>query len=100
MEQNQTSIAQYFEQQKNQLERIERATLAQKKVLNFEEFCIYLGISESHGYKMTSARKVEYSQPNGKMIYFDREVVDKYLLSNTVKTKTQLEKEVMGGRSK
>lgn len=100
MAENQISIAQYFEQTNERLERIERSSLAQKSVLNFEEFCIYTGLSSSFAYKLTSARAIEYSQPNGKKIYFNRQVVDAYLLSNPVKTKNQLAKEVLGGRGK
>lgn len=79
-----------FKTFQEQLDRIERASLGQKAVLNFEEFCTYTGISISFAYKLTSARAIPYSQPNGKKIYFDRLEVDKWLLSNPVKSKAQL----------
>ena len=100
MAENQISIAQYFEQTNQRLERIERASLAQKTVLNFEEFCIYVGISKSWGYKLTSQREVPHYKPNDKTIFFDRIEVEKWLLQNPVKTQKQLEKEVLGGRGK
>ncbi len=78
---------------KNQLDRIERASLGQKPVLNFEEFCTYTGIRPSFAYKLTSGRAVPYSQPNGKKIYFDRAEVDKWLLQNPIKTASQLKAE-------
>lgn len=93
-------MEQNFQTIQAQLDRIERASLGQKTVLNFEEFCTYVGISASFAYKLTSSRAISYSQSNGKKIYFDREIVDSYLLSNPVKTKKQLEKEVLGGRGK
>lgn len=93
-------MEQNFQTIQAQLDRIERASLAQKTVLNFEEFCIYTGLSASFAYKLTSSRVIPYSQPNGKKIYFDRQIVDNYLLSNPVKSKKQLEKDALGGRLK
>jgi hypothetical protein len=90
-------MEQNFQTLKQQLDRIERASLGQKTVLNFEEFCLYTGISASFAYKLTSGRCIQYSQPNGKKIYFEREIVDKWLLQNPVKTQKQLSKEVLGG---
>jgi excisionase family DNA binding protein len=93
-------MEQQFQSLKQQLDRIERASLGQKPVLNFEEFCLYTGISQSFAYKLTSGRCIPYSQPNGKKIYFDRLEVDKWLLKNPVKTTPQLKNEVRGGGAK
>jgi excisionase family DNA binding protein len=64
-----------------QLERIERASLAQKKALTFKEACSYTNFSESYMYKLTSGGIVPYSKPNGKTIFFDREKLDHWMLS-------------------
>jgi excisionase family DNA binding protein len=100
MAENQISLAQYFEQNNQRLDRIERATLAQKTVLTFDEFCRYTGISKSWGYKLTSARAVPHYKPNDKAIYFQKEEVDKWLLQNPIKTTSQLKLEAKGGRTK
>lgn len=94
MAENQNLMAQYFEQTNARLERIERATIAQKAVFNFEDFCIYTGISKSWGYKLTSQRQVPHYSPNGKTLYFDKVEVDKWLLQNPIKTVKQLETEI------
>ena len=52
MAENQVSFSDLTER----LERIEKGLLSQKTVLNFTDFCIYVGISKSHGYKLTSTR--------------------------------------------
>jgi excisionase family DNA binding protein len=96
----QITTAQVVEHFNQRFDRLEQASISQKAVLNFEEFCKYLGISKSFGYKLTSSRALPFSCPNGKTIYFDRLDVDKYLLQNPVKSKKQLEKEVLGGRAK
>ena len=82
---------------KEQLDRIEAGLLAQKTVLNFDDFCRYVGISKSYGYKLTSGRSVPHSCPNGKTLFFEKAQVDSWLLQNPVKTTLQLKKEVKGG---
>jgi excisionase family DNA binding protein len=57
-------------------------TLLQKEILNFHEAAIYLDVSPSHLYKMTSASKVPYYKPNNKKIYFTRKDLDVWILSN------------------
>ena len=73
------------------LYNIEGLLLSQKKVLNAEEFCRYTGLSKSAMYKLTSAKKIPYSNPNGKLIYFDRDAVDVYLLSNPMSLQNDIE---------
>ena len=56
---------------------------SQNKVLTFEQGCIYLGYAKSYVYKLTSAGILPYSKPNGKSIFFDREKLEAWMLSNT-----------------
>ena len=100
MEQNQISIIDAFQHLNQRLDRLEQVSLAQKTVLNLDEFCRYTGISKSFAYKLTSSRAIPFSCPNGKTIFFSKEIVDNWLLQNPVKTKKQLEKEVLGGKKK
>jgi excisionase family DNA binding protein len=53
-----------------------------KRVLNFDEACQYLGYKKSYVYKLTSAGVLPYSKPNGKRIYFDRILLEEWMLSN------------------
>ena len=53
-----------------------------KRVLNFEEACDYLGYKKSYVYKLTSSGVLPYSKPNGKRIFFDRELLEEWMLSN------------------
>lgn len=69
--------------------------LMEKNILTFSEACAYTGFAESYMYKLTSARKIPHSKPNGKKIFFDKELLDKWLLSNPVKTKEEINKEAV-----
>lgn len=54
-----------------------------KRVLTFEEGCKYLGYAKSYVYKLTSGGILPYSKPNGKSIFFDREKLETWMLSNS-----------------
>lgn len=65
-------------------------TMLTKKVLTFSETANYMGISKSCLYKMTMNRTIPHYKPNGKMIYFEREEVEAYLLSVRIKPQTEI----------
>jgi excisionase family DNA binding protein len=53
------------------------------KVLTFKQGCEYLGYAKSYVYKLTSAGILPYSKPNGKTIFFDRQKLEEWMLSNS-----------------
>jgi excisionase family DNA binding protein len=53
-----------------------------KKVLTFDEVVFYTGYSRSYLQKLTSGGIIPHSKPNGKAIFFDREKLEEWLLSN------------------
>lgn len=77
------------------LDRIERLLVSNKKVLTFEQACDYTGISRSYLYKLTSQNKVPFSKPNGKVIFFDKEKLDTWLLQNSSKSQNEIEQEAL-----
>lgn len=77
------------------LDRIERLIIANKKVLTFDEACDYTGISRSYLYKLTSSGVIPYSKPNGKVIFFDKEKLDKWLLKNARKSADEIKEEAL-----
>lgn len=76
---------------KEQLNRIEAGVLGQKNVLTFDEAATYMGISKSHLYKMTMLGSIPHFKPRGKMIYFDRESLEKFLLQNRITPADEIE---------
>lgn len=79
------------------LERIEKLLIEQqtmhKKVLNFNETCQYLELSQSHLYKLTSTGAIPHYKPNGKKIYFQREELDQWLLRNRMTSQDEIEQQ-------
>lgn len=78
-----------------QLDRIEQLIIADKRVLNFDEACNFTGISRSFMYKLTSSRQIPHCKPNGKLIYFEREKLEKWLLQNYKQSNAELEEEAL-----
>ena len=79
------------------LESIERMLIEQnmlkKEVLNFNEAAIYLEVSHSHLYKLTSLGNIPAYKPNGKKLYFNRRELDAWLLSNKQASTSEIELE-------
>jgi len=63
-----------------------------KTVFNFVEACKYIGISESHGYKLTSKGLIPFSK-RGRKNYFDKEKLDEWLLEHSSKSASTLRSE-------
>ena len=62
---------------------------SKSKVLTFEQGCQYLGYAKSYVYKLTSAGILPFSKPNGKTIFFEREKLEDWMLSNSSTTKEE-----------
>ena len=77
------------------LNRIERLIIANKKVLTFDEACDYTGLSRSYLYKLTSSGVIPHSKPNGKIIFFDKEKLNKWLLKNARKSAGEIKEEAL-----
>lgn len=72
------------------LSKIEKLLLGTKKVLTFDELVEYTGLSKSYLYKLTASAKIPHSKPSGKVLFFDKEKIDKWLLDNNIKSEQEL----------
>lgn len=75
----------------DRLRNIETLLQSQKAVLNLEEVAAYTGLSKSSLYKRTSTGGIPCYKPNGKHIYFNKNEIDKWLLSNRKATNEEIE---------
>lgn len=74
--------------------KLDEQNLLQKTVLNFNEACSYLDVSQSHLYKLTSTRQIPHFCPQGKKLYFNRTELDAWLQRNRQSTSEEIEHEV------
>ncbi len=70
---------------------IEKLLQSQKNVLTFDEGAKFTGIGKSHLYKLTSAGTIPHYKPRGKMVYFDRAELEKWLLQNRITPTDEIE---------
>ncbi len=66
----------------NRISLLENCIYTAKRVFTFQEACMYIGVSESMLYKLTSAKEIPHYKPRGKMLYFAKEELDEWLLQN------------------
>lgn len=79
-------------QKSNELAKL---LVSQKAVFNVEDLSIYTGLSKSAIYKLTSGKKLRFSCPSGKLLYFKKDDVDSFLLSNPVETLDDIHQEAI-----
>ena len=65
------------------------------KLFNVEEAALYLKVSKSHIYKLTSAKLIQFSKPTGKAILFRKSDLDCFVNENKLKTSAQIENEAI-----
>ena len=67
----------------NKLTSIERRLMEQNllqiEIFTFAETCLYLDLSSSHLYKLTSSNTIPCYCPQGKKLYFRRSELDLWL---------------------
>ena len=64
--------------------------VCQKEILTLDEAALYIGMTPSALYKLTSLRKIPFSKPNGKNCFFRRTELEAWLMSNPVATSDEL----------
>lgn len=66
----------------DRLSNLEKLAISYKDILTLQETAMYLGVSLSQLYKLTSTNNIPHYKPRGKMCYFERKELDKWLLRN------------------
>jgi excisionase family DNA binding protein len=90
----------------SELQELKNLTLLNaKQALTMSDTALLTGLSKSHIYKLVCAKKIPYyKSQGGKLTYFDKSELNKWLLQNRVKTSDELETEaatyVVTGKAK
>jgi len=61
-----------------------------KDTFTMKELVMYTGLSKQTLYKLTSKRKIPFYSPNGKVLYFDKKEIDKWLKTNRTPTEDEM----------
>jgi excisionase family DNA binding protein len=65
-----------------------------KDILNLNEAASFTGLSKSCIYKLTMKRKISFSKPGGKLIFFQRRALEKFMLGNFQKSNEEIKNEL------
>ena len=71
----------------------ELAVLGSKQALTMNDVSTLTGLSKSHLYKLVCRKQIPHYKSGGKLTYFDKDEVTKWLLKHRVKTADELEAE-------
>ena len=66
----------------HRIEVLENTLSAAKEVLTLEEAALFMGISKSSPYKMTHRHELPFFRPYGKLIYFEKAELLKWMRQN------------------
>ena len=78
---------------KNELQELKNLTLlGVKQALTMNDASLFTGLSKSHIYKLVCTKKIPYYKSDGgKLTYFDKDEVTKWMLQNRVSTSSEIE---------
>ena len=66
----------------HRIEVLENTLNVAKEVLTLEEAALFMGISKSSLYQMTHRHELPFFRPNGKLIYFEKAELLKWMRQN------------------
>jgi len=80
-----------------ELQELKNLTLlGVKQVLTMSDCALLTGLSKSHIYKLVCAKKIPYYKgQGGKITYFDKGEVTRWMLQHRVKTSSEIEIEAV-----
>jgi excisionase family DNA binding protein len=88
----------------SEIKEIKKLLLAQnlqkKEFLTVEETTVYLQLSKSCLFKMTSNKEIPFYKPGGKKLYFRKPELDEWVFKNRIPSNYELESEVENYLSK
>ena len=74
----------------HRIEVLENTLNVAKEVLTLEEAAFFMGISKSSLYKMTHRHELPFFRPNGKLIYFEKTELLKWMRQCRVKADSEI----------
>lgn len=77
-----------------QLREIRNATLLQSKdIYNMDEACLFLGVKKTYLYELVRNKRIKYfKSAGGKLTYFKRSDLEKWMLAVGMPTQSELER--------
>lgn len=68
-------------------------TMQNDDPVNLDQACNFLGIKKSYLYQLTHKKQIPFYKPNGKMIFFSKNDLRKWLFRNRHKSLQEIQKD-------
>ncbi len=74
--------------------------IAEKDILSFKEALLYMDVSESFLYKLTAKKAIRFTKPNKGKLFFEKKILNEWMLQNPSEDKNNLEEHVFNHLAK
>jgi excisionase family DNA binding protein len=64
-----------------------------KEIFTLEEAALYIGVSRSQMYRLTHLHMIPFYKPSGKLVFFEKAELNKWLRQDQVKSDSKIEVE-------
>ena len=78
----------------DKLDEVLELLKAPKQLMNMEQLSQYISMSKSAIYKLTSTHQIPFYRPSGKIIFFEKEEIDKWMRRNRVRSMDEIREQV------
>ena len=73
------------------VELLEKKMAGVNDIMTIDEASLYTGLAKSYLYKLTSKNEIPYYKPLGKIVYFEKAELDKWLRLNHISSVEEIE---------
>ena len=70
--------------------------MQERTLLTTEEAANYMGIKKSYLHKLMMKKEIPFFKPNGKLCYFDRQDLDKWMRRIRIASNQEIDSQVQG----
>ena len=70
--------------------------MQERTLLTTEEAASYMGIKKSYLHKLMMKKEIPFFKPNGKLCYFDRQDLDKWMRRIRIASNQEIDRQAQG----
>ena len=70
--------------------------MQERTLLTTEEAASYMGIKKSYLHKLMMKKEIPFFKPNGKLCYFDRQELDKWMRRIRIASNQEIDSQAQG----
>jgi excisionase family DNA binding protein len=80
-----------IEDMQKRISTLENMIYQTKEIFTLEEAALYIGVSRSQMYRLTHLHLIPYYKPSGKLVFFEKAELNKWLRQDPENSDAQIE---------